>query len=188
MAWCRQAGDHYLNQFWPSSMSRYGVPGPQSQCVNRFRWNFQDGSEIIQGTRVPMGMDHHLDLHYNYAIMSATVFQIIDVWLFAQPFVQAQIKENIKTPHHWPLWGESTGDRWIPLTKGRLRGKCIHLMTSSWKMFLHLRLASDCSTVIKYLQEHYEFICRYPVTRVETSGLMKAHRMFVANRISNTCY
>ena len=25
--------------------------------------------------------------------------------LFAQPFVQAQIKENIKVPCHWPLWG-----------------------------------------------------------------------------------
>ena len=35
--------------------------------------------------------------------------------LFTQPFVQAQIKENIKAPHHWLLWGESTG----------------HLMTSS---------------------------------------------------------
>ena len=32
--------------------------------------------------------------------------------LFAQPFVQAQIKINIKAPRHWPLWGESTGDRW----------------------------------------------------------------------------
>ena len=47
--------------------------------------------------------------------------------LFAEPFIQAQIKENIKTPRHRPLWGEctgdrwgeSTGDRWIPLTKGQ---------------------------------------------------------------------
>ena len=28
--------------------------------------------------------------------------------LFAQPFVQAQIKENIKALRHWPLWGEFT--------------------------------------------------------------------------------
>ena len=28
--------------------------------------------------------------------------------------VQAQIKENTKAPRHWPLWGESTGDQWIP--------------------------------------------------------------------------
>ena len=34
--------------------------------------------------------------------------------LFAQPFVQAQIKENIKAPHHWPLWYE----RNPPVTDG----------------------------------------------------------------------
>ena len=39
-------------------------------------------------------------------------------WLSIQPFVQAQVKENIKAPRHWPLWGEFTGDRWIPRTKG----------------------------------------------------------------------
>ena len=48
-----------------------------------------------------------------------------------QPFVQAQINENIKAPRHWLLWGEFTADRWIPLTKGQWRGKCFHLMTSS---------------------------------------------------------
>ena len=26
----------------------------------------------------------------------------------------------------WWLWGESTGDRWIPLTKGQRCGKCFH--------------------------------------------------------------
>ena len=47
---------------------------------------------------------------------------------------QAQIEESIKTPRHWPLCGEFTGDRWIPCTNGQLRGKCFHLMTSSWVM------------------------------------------------------
>ena len=37
--------------------------------------------------------------------------------MFVQPFVQAQIKENIKAPRHWPLWWESTGD------KGPVTGK-----------------------------------------------------------------
>ena len=45
---------------------------------------------------------------------------------------QAQIKENIKAPRNWPLWGEFAGDRWIPLTKGQQRGKYFHMMTSSW--------------------------------------------------------
>ena len=30
--------------------------------------------------------------------------------LFTPPFIQAQIKKNIKAPCHWPLWGEFTGD------------------------------------------------------------------------------
>ena len=32
---------------------------------------------------------------------------------------KAQITENVKAPLRWPLCGEFTGDRWIPLTKGR---------------------------------------------------------------------
>ena len=34
--------------------------------------------------------------------------------LFTQPFIQAQIKENIKAPRHRPLCGEFTGSRWFP--------------------------------------------------------------------------
>ena len=30
--------------------------------------------------------------------------------LFTQPFDQAHIKEIIKAPRHWPLWGKFTGD------------------------------------------------------------------------------
>ena len=35
--------------------------------------------------------------------------------MFVESFVQAQIKENMKVPRHWPLWGESTGDRGFSL-------------------------------------------------------------------------
>ena len=62
-------------------------------------------------------------------------------WLFTQPFIQAQIKANIKAPRHWPLWREFTGDRWILLTKDQQWGKWIHFMTSSCtkKLVLQLR-------------------------------------------------
>ena len=46
--------------------------------------------------------------------------------MFTQPFIQTQIKENVKAPRHWPLCGDITGDRWIPRTNGQLRGKCHH--------------------------------------------------------------
>ena len=61
-------------------------------------------------------------------------------------------KWNIKAPHYWPfvrgihqskkaskpciagpLWGESTGDQWIPLTKGQKHGKRFHVMKPSCK-------------------------------------------------------
>ena len=52
--------------------------------------------------------------------------------LFTGSFTQAQNKENIKAPRHWPLCGEFTGDRWIPRKNGQLGGNFFHLMTSSW--------------------------------------------------------
>ena len=59
------------------------------------------------------------NIHYNEVIMNAMASQIIGVSIVCLPCVQAQIKKNIKAPRHWPLLGESTGDRWIPLTKGQ---------------------------------------------------------------------
>ena len=53
--------------------------------------------------------------------------------LFAQPFVQAHIKENVKALRYWPLLEESTGDRPVdPPHKGPVTQNCFHLMTSSW--------------------------------------------------------
>ena len=66
--------------------------------------------------------------------------------LFAQPFVQVQINEDIKTPLHWSLWGESIGERWIPLTKG-INGKCIRL-TTSWYVKLWINRQTGCSCVV----------------------------------------
>ena len=58
--------------------------------------------------------------HYSDVTMSAMASQITAAFRpFVQSFVQAHIKESIKAPRDWPLWGESTGDRWIPLAKGQ---------------------------------------------------------------------
>ena len=51
--------------------------------------------------------------------MGAMVSQIIGVSNAYSNVFQAQIKENIKAPRHWPLWGEFTGDQWIPRTEGQ---------------------------------------------------------------------
>ena len=47
------------------------------------------------------------------------------------------------------VWGIHR-DRWIPRTKGQLRGKCFHLMTSSWSVIYVMSLKSclSCHIVI----------------------------------------
>ena len=55
--------------------------------------------------------------HYSDVIWVWWLLKLPASRLFTQSFGQAQIKENIKAVRHWPLWGEFTGDRWIPRTK-----------------------------------------------------------------------
>ena len=42
--------------------------------------------------------------------------------MFTQPFIQAQIKENIKTPRHLPLCGEFTGTGEFPAQRASNAG------------------------------------------------------------------
>ena len=44
--------------------------------------------------------------HYSYVIKAAMASQSPASPLFTQPFIQAQMKENIKAPRHWPLCAE----------------------------------------------------------------------------------
>ena len=45
--------------------------------------------------------------NYSDVIMGAMASHINSSLLFTQTFIQAQIKENIKAPLHWPLCGKS---------------------------------------------------------------------------------
>ena len=83
---------------------------------------------------------HSSDVHCT----TMTASQITSVSIvYSTVYSGADIK-NIKAPRHWPLWGEFTGDRWIPLTKGQWRWKCFHLMTSSSILFALIQLHIIC--------------------------------------------
>ena len=86
--------------------------------------------------------------------------------LFTQPFIQEQIKENIKAQRYWPLCGEFTGDRLIPRTNGQLRRKCFHKMTSSWD---------------NVLQQEHNGLCCHP----SWFGSIYMFNTFVGNYILN---
>ena len=71
-------------------------------------------------------------VHYIDVIMTTMASQINSLKVVCSIVYLDSDQRNIKAPRHWPLCGEFTGDRWIPRTNGQLRGKCLHLMTSSW--------------------------------------------------------
>ena len=89
--------------------------------------NFQESPINIQEVQTSMKIETITKLTPNWVVKPHYFIAVTSEWawwrlkspvsrLFAQPFVQVQIKDNIHAPIHWPLWGESTGDRWIPLT------------------------------------------------------------------------
>ena len=61
--------------------------------------------------------------------------------LFTQPFIQTQIKENIKAPRHWPLCGEFTGPvtpKMSPFDDVIMEIQlviCIYQLTGFWEMW-----------------------------------------------------
>ena len=64
------------------------------------------------------------------------------------------------------VWGIHR-DRWIPRTKGQLRGKCFHLMTSSWFMIIYIYISS----ALYYSHMASSSWENKPVNNKETNGL-----------------
>ena len=95
----------------------------QAVCILQWRYNGRDGVSNHQ--------PHHclLSRLFRRTLKKTRKLRVTYLCLgnspaspvFAQSFLETQIKGNIKAPLHCPLWGESTGDRWIPLTKGQWR-------------------------------------------------------------------
>ena len=123
------------------------IGSPASAVRDWFRWSFI----------------RHILSHHSDVIVSAMASQSPASRWFAPPFIQAQIKENIKAPRHWPFWGESTVNRWILLTKGPLTWKALPFDDVIIKWFLmfsqinfsigtvdplHLSPGKDCVTSI----------------------------------------
>ena len=76
-------------------------------------------------------------VHYDDVIMTMLASQITSLTVVYSIVYSGVNQKNIKTPRHWPLCGKFTGDRWISRINGQLRGKCFHLMTSSWTRKKH---------------------------------------------------
>ena len=76
--------------------------------------------------------------NYSDVIMGTMAFRSPASRLLTQPFIQAQIKENIKARRQWHS-GESTGDRF-------------HLMTSSWGCEELYRLTHHYISLLRFIE------------------------------------
>ena len=96
--------------------------------------NFNDGLTILGLT----------SLHYIDIIMTTMASQITSLTVVCSTVYsdadqrkhQSSVSLAFVRGIHW--------DRWIPCTKGKLRGKCFHLMTSSWKIQWQLETDTLC--------------------------------------------
>ena len=100
---------------------------------------------------------------------------------------QTQIKENIKTPRHWPLWGDFTGDRWIPRTKAQSRAN-----VSIWWRHHEYRpiLFTSLRNTSMAIQQYYDCLgardatlkCRW----VDHMNPLGTHSMITTAKQNNT--
>ena len=94
-------------------------------------------------------------MHYADVIMTKMASQITSLTVvYSTVYSDAdQIKYQSSASLAF-VWGIHR-DRWIPRTKGQLRGKCFHLMTSSWIFRQwHLRLNQ-----MAVYRQHFQIYC-----------------------------
>ena len=89
--------------------------------------------------------------HYDDVIMSAMASQITSLTVvYWTVYSDADKKKHQSSASLAFVWGIHR-DRWIPRTKGQLRGKCFHLMTSSWFRLTNCRFSMKKPQLIIHL-------------------------------------
>ena len=110
-----------------SSGRRCDTPGPMWRHCNEYDWPKAIVVTAMRGKLVDP------KTHYGDVIMTMLASQITSLTV-----VYSIVYSGVNQRKHQSsaslafVWGIHR-DRWIPHTKGQLRGKCFHLMTSSWQ-------------------------------------------------------
>ena len=85
-------------------------------------------------------------IHYNDVIMTTMASQTTSLTVvYSTVYSDADQRKHQSSASLAFVWGIYR-DRWIPRTKGQLRGKCFHLMTSSCQSILHNPFFQDYFT------------------------------------------
>ena len=91
--------------------------------------------------------------HYSDVIMTTIASLITSLAVvYSAVYSDADQRKHQSSASLAFVWGIHR-DRWIPRTKGQLRGKCFHLMTSSCKIYVLFQLL-QCSTQCHMILGH----------------------------------
>ena len=98
----------------------------------------------------------HFSYHYNDVIMTTIASQITSLAVvYSTVYSDADQRKHQSSASLAFVWGIHR-DRWIPRTKGQLRGKCFHLMTSSWHWGIQAMNAiffkSSCNIIDNFME------------------------------------
>ena len=103
--------------------------------LNRIKCHAQianTGTHSQYGDRVVGICNIAFPWHYGDVIMTTIASQITSLTVvYSIVYSDADQRKHQSSASLAFVWGIHR-DRWIPRTKGQLRGKCFHLMTSSW--------------------------------------------------------
>ena len=86
----------------------------------------------IRDLSIPLSSEYLSCNHYSDVIMTTMASQITSLTVvYSTVYSDADQRKHQSSASLAFVWGIHR-DRWIPRTKGQLRGKWFHLMTSSW--------------------------------------------------------
>ena len=95
------------------------------------KWS-RSGMPRPQWCSIHFSVSNFIRHHYIDVIMTTMTSQITSLTVvYSTVYSDADQRKHQSSASLAFVWGIHRG-RWIPRTKGQLRGKCFHLMTSSW--------------------------------------------------------
>ena len=131
MVFCLDKGQH----FSPVLLLIIRLAGHAKQCFvflngifKKWAVNGNDNNDNDNDNDNNNNKEHYIDV-----IMTTMASQITRLAVvYSTVYSDADQRKHQSSVSLAFVW-EIHRDRWIPRTKGHLRGKCFHLMTSSWE-------------------------------------------------------
>ena len=116
-------------------------------------------------------MENMIEIHYTDVIMTTMASQTTSLTVvYSTVYSDADQRKHQSSASLAFVWGIDR-DRWIPRTKGQLRGKCLHLMTSScnhWQTQQHRNCIGNSWEIPCFMQYKHKYytICPLSLTLI----------------------